>query len=80
LHAIDEPAARTAARIYELPRISAAQHADCNEATRCWLWQCEDWLLADCWQASSNDQHPPGIGSHSTAGALLSSRMISGRG
>src|SRR5829696_6112437 len=50
LHAIDEPAARTATRIHAFPHISTAQHTDRNEATRCSLWRREAWLLANCWQ------------------------------
>jgi hypothetical protein len=50
LHAIDEPAARPSTRIHVLPHISAAHHTDGIEATRCWLWRREAWLLADCWQ------------------------------
>ena len=50
LHAIDEPATPASARSHAFPHISAAQHANGIEATRCSLWQCEARLLADCWQ------------------------------
>jgi hypothetical protein len=61
LHAIDEPPTRTAARIHALPHVCAAQHTDRNEATRCWLWRCEAWLLADCWHfwTSTPQRHRP---------------------
>ena len=77
LHAIDEPAARTATRIHALPHISTAQHTDRNEATRCSVWRCEALLLADCWQVEAYALSVIGsVGvcrASSTSGALLSS-------
>jgi len=51
LHAIDEPADRASVRSYSLLSVSAGQHTDGIEATRCRLWRREAWLLADCWRS-----------------------------
>jgi len=70
---IDEPVARTSARIHVLPHISAAQHTDRNQATRCWLWRCEAWLLAVLTQTPQRHR-PIGLARGTrSAGAVLCS-------
>jgi hypothetical protein len=47
-----------------------------NEATRCWLWRGEAWLLADCWQfwTQTPQYRPVGLAMGTrTCGAVLSS-------
>src|SRR4029450_3048184 len=56
LHAIDEPAARAPACTHSSPSVRTCQHVDAVEATRCSVWQCEAWLLVNCWQLRARCQ------------------------
>jgi TrwC relaxase len=49
--AIDEPATSAPLLPHAFPHVSAAQHADGIEATRCGMRHREALLLADCWQS-----------------------------
>src|SRR5215218_1122792 len=50
LHAIDEPPSYSSAHIHAFPHVSAGQHTDGIETTRCGVRRREAWLLANCWQ------------------------------